>query len=56
MVFYVLIEWDVDKSLSVVPVSRLLSRNAENVTQKWGSRVYGRTILQESGKFNFCFD
>ena len=55
MVFYVLIEWDVDKSLSVIPLSKLLSKNAERVTQKWGARVYSGTILQESGKcITFC--
>ena len=50
MVFYVLVEWDVDKTLSVVPVSKLLTRNAEKVTQKWGARVYSGTILNEGGK------
>ena len=50
MVFYVLVEWDVDKTLSVVPASKLLTRNAEKVTQKWGVRVHSGTILNEGGK------
>ena len=50
MVFYALVEWDEDKSLSVVPVSKFLSSNAEKVKQKWGARVYAGTILQEGGK------
>ena len=53
MVFYALVEWDEDKSLSVVPVSKFLSRNAEKVKQKWGARVYAGTILQEGGKCQF---
>ena len=50
MVNYVLIEWESDNSVSVVPVNRLLSRNGKYATQKWGRRVYGGTILKESGK------
>ena len=53
MVFYVLVEWDVDKILSVVPASKLLTRNAEKVTQKWGARVYSGTILNEGGSVSF---
>ena len=49
--FYVLIEWDIDNSLSVVPLSKLLSRNGKRVTQRWGRKVFSGSILQEGGEF-----
>ena len=52
MVGYVLIEWDVDKSLSIVPISRLQSRKGSRVTQKWGAKVYAGVILEEGGENN----
>ena len=51
MVGYVLIEWDADKSLSVIPLSRLLSRKNTRVTQKWGAKVYAGVILEEGGEY-----
>ena len=50
MVGYVLIEWDA-KSLSVIPLSRLLSRKNTRVTQKWGAKVYAGVILEEGGEY-----
>ena len=47
---YVLVEWEADNSLSVVPVSRLLSRDGNRVSQKWGKQVYAGNILKESGE------
>ena len=52
MVGYVLIEWDVDKSLSVVPISQLQSRKGSRATQKWGAKVYAGVILEEGGENN----
>ena len=49
MVGYALIEWDVDKSLSIVPLSRLQSRKGTHVTQKW---LYAGLILDEGGELN----
>ena len=51
MVRYALVEWDEDRSLSVVRLSRFLTREGPKVTQKWGARIYPGTILQESGKY-----
>lgn len=50
MVFYVLVEWSEDHSVSVVPVSRFLSRKGNKVMQKWGVRVYAGVILEEGGE------
>ena len=51
MVRYALVEWDEDRSRSVVPLSRLLSRKGARVTQKWGARVYAGKILEEGGEY-----
>ena len=47
---YVLVEWLTDSSVSVVPVSRLKTRNGNDVTQSWPSGVFAGQILAESGK------
>ena len=47
---YALVEWDSDCSVSVVPVSRLKSREGKRVTQLWPTGTFAGTILQESGK------
>ena len=47
---YILVEWDVDSSISVIHVSKLKSRDKNRVTQKWPSDVFSGVILRESGE------
>ena len=47
---YVLVEWESDSSVSVVPTSRLKTRSGDHCTQSWPSGVFAGTILDESGK------
>lgn len=51
---YVLVEWESDSTVSVVPTSRLKTRDGERVTQSWPGGVYAGTILQEGGKKEKC--
>ena len=47
---YVLVDWNIDHSVSVVPATRLKSRDGNSVTQKWPDGEYCGVILEESGK------
>ena len=45
-----LVEWDSDSSVSLIPTSRLKSKNGSWVTQIWPGGVYAGNVLEESGK------
>ncbi len=49
---YVLVEWESDSTVSVVPTSRLKTRDGKRVTQAWPGGVFAGSILQESGRTN----
>lgn len=47
---YVLVEWESDSSVSVVPASRLKTRKGNRVKQAWPGGVFTGTVLEESGE------
>ena len=47
---YVLVEWDSNSSVSMVPASRLKTWDGERITQPWPGGVYAGNILQEGGR------
>lgn len=51
---YVLVDWNIDHSVSVVPATHLKSRDGNSVTQKWPDGEYCGVILEESGKLVAC--
>ena len=47
---YVLVEWESDSTVSVVPAKRLKTRDGKRITQAWPGGVFAGSILQESGR------
>ena len=47
---YVLVEWDSDALVSVVPFSKLKSKEEKRVNQVWPSGTFSGTIIKQSGK------
>lgn len=52
MAKYVLVDWEADHSVSVIPSSKLKYRDGANVVQKWPDGDYRGVILEESGKLH----
>lgn len=52
MTKYVLVDWEADHSVSVIPSSKLKYRDGVNVVQKWPDGNYRGVILEESGKLH----
>ena len=48
---YVLVEWESDSTISVVPAKRLKTRDGKCVTQAWPGGVIAGSILQESDRY-----